>query len=65
MVACGVDARLAYHIGTLLQRSPVPAYSNELDFSELKELAKQIKESKDFQNQDEDDSDNFCKDVHS
>jgi hypothetical protein len=34
MMKAGLDERLAYHIGALFERSPVPAYERELEFPE-------------------------------
>lgn len=44
--AGGVDKRLAYHVATMLIRSPVPAYSTEIDLEEMEKIREQIKQQK-------------------
>lgn len=40
----GIDDRLAYHIGTLFRRAPIPVYEKELMFPCYKETCKKSKE---------------------
>ena len=51
MQSAQVDRRLAYHIGALFERSPVPAYERELEFpdeySRYIEHMRQKKEAQD------------------